>query len=56
MKTVVGVRVAVSGESAGFDFLIPNPPIRQAQRPAATQKIITSSWRFLSLFAATVFL
>jgi hypothetical protein len=32
----------------------PNPPIRQAQRPAATQEIANSFLRFLRLFAATV--
>jgi hypothetical protein len=33
----------------------PHPPIRQAQRPAATQKIADSFLRLLSLLAATVF-
>jgi hypothetical protein len=39
MKTVAAVRVAARVAPAGFIFPMPNPPIRQAQRPAATQKI-----------------
>jgi hypothetical protein len=50
MKTVSGVRLA----PAGFHFPSPDPPIRQAQRPAATQKIDNSFLRLLRLFAATV--
>jgi hypothetical protein len=37
-----------------YDFAI--RPIRQAQRPAATQKIAHSFLRILRFFAATVFL
>jgi hypothetical protein len=55
MNSVVGVRVAARVAPAGFNFQIPHPPIRQAQRPAATQKIADSFLRLLSLLAATVF-
>jgi hypothetical protein len=53
MKTVAAVRVAARVAPAGFIFPMPNPPIRQAQRPAVTQKIAHSFLRLLSIFAAT---
>ena len=57
MKTVAGVRVAAGIALAGLDFPNPpNPPIWQAQRPAATQKITHSFLRIVRLFAAALWL
>jgi hypothetical protein len=52
MKTMAGVRLAARARLLVFP--ISNPPIRQARRPAATQKIANSVLRLLSLFAAKV--
>jgi hypothetical protein len=54
VKTVAEVRVATRAAGLGVNIPISNPPIRQAQRPAATQKITSSFLRLLSGFAATV--
>jgi hypothetical protein len=58
MKTVAGVRAVARLAAAGFNFPMPDSPIRQAhaagQQSAATQKITASFLRLLSLFAATV--
>jgi hypothetical protein len=37
--TVLRFGVATCAAGFGFNIPIPNPPIRQAQRPAATQKM-----------------
>jgi hypothetical protein len=52
MNTAAGVRVEACVAPAGFNF--PIRSIRQAQRPAATQKIANSVLDLLSLFAGTV--
>jgi hypothetical protein len=52
MNTVAGVCVEACVAPAGFNF--PIRSIRQAQRPAATQKIANSVLDLLSLFAGTV--
>jgi hypothetical protein len=56
-ETVAGVRVAAGVAPAGFGFPIRrslDPPIRQAQRPAATQEIAGSFLRRLRVFAAAI--